>query len=90
LETSDHHCLFFSDVDLAGNRLRRSGRSRVWKNNKHDSFDGANQAKLELPDRPDLTFAPGLAFSRIRHRLGRGYGFFDRLLVGRGKRALRL
>ena len=45
---------------------------------------------LQLPDQIDLILVPGLAFSKDRHRLGRGGGFFDRLLSDRGKNAFKL
>ena len=46
--------------------------------------------ELHLPDTIDLVLVPGLAFSKDRHRLGRGGGFFDRLLGGRGANAFKL
>ncbi len=49
-----------------------------------------NEADLHLPDSIDLILVPGLAFSRDRHRLGRGGGFFDRLLSGRAANAFKL
>jgi 5-formyltetrahydrofolate cyclo-ligase len=49
-----------------------------------------NEADLRLPEQIDLVLVPGLAFSEDKHRLGRGGGFFDRLLSGRGKEAFKL
>jgi 5-formyltetrahydrofolate cyclo-ligase len=46
--------------------------------------------ELHLPENIDLVLVPGLAFSKDRHRLGRGGGFFDRLLGGRGVNAFKL
>ena len=46
--------------------------------------------ELHLPETIDLVLVPGLAFSRDRHRLGRGGGFFDRLLGGRAAKAFKL
>ena len=46
--------------------------------------------ELHLPDVIDLILVPGLAFSNERHRLGRGGGFFDRLLGGRAGKAFKL
>jgi len=41
------------------------------------------ESGLNLSSAPELILVPGLAFSRSGHRLGRGGGFFDRLLGGR-------
>jgi 5-formyltetrahydrofolate cyclo-ligase len=45
---------------------------------------------LHLPEQIDLILIPGLAFSKDRHRLGRGGGFFDRLLAERAAGAFKL
>jgi 5-formyltetrahydrofolate cyclo-ligase len=45
---------------------------------------------IQLPEQIDLVLVPGLAFSKNRHRLGRGGGFFDRLLSGPAKDAFKL
>ena len=45
------------------------------------------EAELSLPFDPQLILVPGLAFSPNGHRLGRGGGFYDRLLAGRGRAA---
>ena len=49
-----------------------------------------SETDLQLPDTIDLVLVPGLAFSKDRHRLGRGGGFFDRLLSGRAANAFKL
>jgi 5-formyltetrahydrofolate cyclo-ligase len=48
------------------------------------------EAELQLPFAPELILVPGLAFSTDRHRLGRGGGFYDRLLAGRARAAFKL
>ena len=49
-----------------------------------------SESELHLPETIDLILVPGLAFSQDRHRLGRGGGFFDRLLAGPAKNAFKL
>ena len=46
--------------------------------------------EMHLPETIDFILVPGLAFSKDRHRLGRGGGFFDRLLAGRAQDAFKL
>ena len=49
-----------------------------------------SESDLHLPDAIDLILVPGVAFSKDHHRLGRGGGFFDRLLAGRAANAFKL
>ncbi|MDQ2824075.1 MAG: hypothetical protein M3R29_01335 [Verrucomicrobiota bacterium] len=46
--------------------------------------------EIQLSEPVDLILVPGLAFSKDRHRLGRGGGFFDRLLAGPAANAFKL
>ena len=48
------------------------------------------EQQMHLPETIDLILVPGLAFSKDRHRLGRGGGFFDRLLGGRAAQSFKL
>ena len=48
------------------------------------------ESELQLPFKPDFILVPGLAFTKDNHRLGRGSGFYDRLLAGRAASAFKL
>ena len=48
------------------------------------------ETDLHLPENIDLVLVPAVAFSRKRQRLGRGGGYFDRLLGGRAAQAFKL
>lgn len=48
------------------------------------------ESELDLPFTPDFVLVPGLGFSTAGHRLGRGGGFYDRLLAGRARSAFKL
>ncbi|MEP6603354.1 MAG: 5-formyltetrahydrofolate cyclo-ligase [Spartobacteria bacterium] len=54
------------------------------------SHNARSETDFHLPETIDLVLIPGLAFSQDRHRLGRGGGFFDRLLAGPAKDAFKL
>ncbi len=49
-----------------------------------------HEDELDLPFVPDFVLVPGLAFSRNGYRLGRGGGFYDRLLAGRARDAVKV
>jgi 5-formyltetrahydrofolate cyclo-ligase len=48
------------------------------------------ETQLDLPFSPELILVRALAFSHSGHRLGRGGGFYDRLLSGRVAQAFKL
>src|ERR1700730_7209764 len=48
------------------------------------------KSEINLSGPVDLILVPGLAFSKDRHRLGRGGGYFDRLMAGPAASAFKL
>lgn len=70
---------------------------RIVRNPAEDLLPGAFGIPEPQPHLPavavadiDVFFCPGLAFDRRRHRLGRGKGFYDRMLAGARGDAVRI
>lgn len=51
---------------------------------KYGIKEPGKKCRASCKDEIDLWFIPGMAFDKQGHRLGRGAGFYDRLLAGEG------
>lgn len=58
----------------------RTYSSTMLKNGYMGIMEPSEEAEEMLPEQIDLAIVPGVAFDKEGHRLGRGKGFYDRLL----------
>jgi len=69
--------------------LRRVERSAGLRPGTHGIAEPGPECPLVRPEEIDAALIPGLAWDRTGARLGRGAGFYDRLLGGAGWRGYR-
>jgi 5-formyltetrahydrofolate cyclo-ligase len=78
----------FPRMEGEGLVLRRMGPGDAWETGRWGVREPGAGAEAAEVGGVDLALVPGAGFDRAGHRLGRGRGYYDRLLAAPGFRAV--